>query len=67
MEETIRHMRKAIDLADGMLETANHAESECDETCVFAVYGIVRDSAYRIKKAAENEFRSLVGSDQFHL
>ena len=48
LDETIEITRKMIDLADC-------AEEKCTDNGCAAVYGILRDSAYRIRKEAEQE------------
>jgi hypothetical protein len=38
-----------------MIELANRGYSECQDSGCMILYGIVLDSAYKMKKIAENE------------
>lgn len=57
MKKCNKHIMDALQLVSELLELAengdNHAE---DDNCV-VLYGIIRDSAFKIKRAAESEYR----------
>ncbi|MFC1892207.1 hypothetical protein ACFLZT_07435 [Thermodesulfobacteriota bacterium] len=48
-------IRKTLDLAKAMLDLANEGDAAREDTNCGVLYGVLRDSAYRIKQLAENE------------
>ena len=50
-----RNIKKTIQLTEDMIELADRGDVERDDTGCGILYGIVRDSAYKIKKLAEIE------------
>jgi len=48
-------IRKTLDLAKTMLDLANEGDAAREDTNCGILYGVLRDSAYRIKQLAENE------------
>ena len=50
-----RHIRETFDMVRRMIILADEGEQDStDDSCV-VLYGIIRDSAYRIKAEAERE------------
>ena len=49
------NIRRSLDLARDLIMLASQGEADsCDESCM-ALYGIVRDCAYKIRGVAERE------------
>ena len=55
MKRCNENIEKTIRIADAMLDLAGHGDIEREDVGCGVLYGILRDSAYRIKKAAEVE------------
>ena len=55
MKACNKNIAKTIDLAEKMIELANSGDSDREDVGCGILYGILRDSAYRIKKIAEEE------------
>jgi hypothetical protein len=49
------NIKKTIKIAEKMIEMANTGDADREDTGCGILYGILRDSAYRIKKIAEAE------------
>jgi hypothetical protein len=49
------NIEKTIKLTDQMIQLANIGDAQREDTGCGILYGIVRDSAYKIKKLAEEE------------
>jgi hypothetical protein len=52
-----RNLRKALSLVEAMLELANQGDADREDVGCGVLYGIIRDSAYKIKQIAEDEKR----------
>ncbi|MBF0225642.1 MAG: hypothetical protein HQK76_09335 [Desulfobacterales bacterium] len=50
-----RNLRKVIRLSYEMLELADHGDTHREDAGCGIVYGTLRDTAYKIRKLAENE------------
>lgn len=50
-----KNIQKTLKLVDEMIDLANSGDQERDDVGCGVLYGILRDSAYRIKKVAEQE------------
>jgi hypothetical protein len=50
-----KNIRKTLKLVEKMIELANSGDEDRDDVGCGILYGILRDSAYRIKKIAEKE------------
>jgi hypothetical protein len=48
-------IKKAIALADDMLNLSDEGDSVREDSSCGVLYGVIRDSAYRIKRMAEDE------------
>ena len=49
------NIERSLDMASGLIMLASQGEADsCDESCM-ALYGIVRDCAYKIRGVAERE------------
>jgi hypothetical protein len=48
-------IRKTLKLAEKMIELADYGDSVREDDGCGVLYGILRDSAYRIKKLAQSE------------
>ena len=51
-------IRKTLELAERMLELADEGDAVRQDVGCGVLYGVMRDSAYRIKKLAEAERRA---------
>ena len=49
------NIKKTIKLTEDMIELANQGDADRDDTGCGILYGIVRDTAYKIRKLAEVE------------
>jgi len=49
------NIKKTLKIAEKMIEMANTGDADREDTGCGILYGILRDSAYRIKKIAEAE------------
>lgn len=49
------HIRKTIKLTNEMLEISDQGEADREDTGCGILYSVLRDSAYRLRKLAENE------------
>ena len=50
-----RHIREAFELVKNMIILSDSGEAHCRDNGCALLYGVIRDSAYRIKKEAERE------------
>ncbi|MBC2716088.1 MAG: hypothetical protein HF978_12345 [Desulfobacteraceae bacterium] len=55
MKACNQNIRKTLKLVEKMIELANSGDEDRDDVGCGILYGILRDSAYRIKKIAEEE------------
>ena len=55
MKSCNKNIRKTLKLVEKMIELANSGDEDRDDVGCGILYGIIRDSAYRIKKIAEKE------------
>jgi hypothetical protein len=55
MEPCDKSIRKTLEMVKAMLEIADQGDAVREDTGCGVLYGVVRDSAYRIKKLAEVE------------
>lgn len=55
MKPCNENIEKTIRIADALLDLAGQGDIEREDVGCGVLYGIMRDSAYRIKKAAEAE------------
>ncbi len=55
----LKHIDQAIDLAEKMIHLADDVEAKCDDDRCLVVCSIIRDSAYKIRRAAERESEAI--------
>jgi hypothetical protein len=55
----LKQIEKAIELAEKMIQLADDVEVRCDDDHCLVVYGVIRDSAYKIRRAAEQETQAI--------
>jgi hypothetical protein len=55
MKPCDKSIRKTLEMVKAMLEVADQGDAVREDTGCGVLYGVVRDSAYRIKKLAEVE------------
>ncbi len=55
LKDCNQNIRKTLDLVEKMIELANSGDLGREDVGCGILYGILRDSAYRIKKIAEEE------------
>ncbi|MCJ7776355.1 MAG: hypothetical protein MUP08_08210 [Desulfobulbaceae bacterium] len=55
MKPCDKSIRKTLEMVKAMLEVADQGDAVREDTGCGVLYGVVRDSAYRIKKLAESE------------
>ena len=51
------NLRKTLSLVEQMIALANQGDADREDVGCGILYGIIRDSAYKIKKIAEEEIR----------
>jgi hypothetical protein len=51
------NIRRSLDLAKDMIMLANQGEADSTDDSCMALYGVLRDCAYKIQGAAERERR----------
>ncbi len=49
------NIKRTLVLVEEMIEMANKGDIEREDTGCGILYGVLRDSAYKLKKLAENE------------
>ena len=49
----------ALELAEEMIRQTDRVETVCDDDGCLVVYSVIKDCAYKIKKAAQRELRTL--------
>ena len=54
------HIVKTLELAEAMLHLADRGEADREDNGCGILYGVLRDSAYKLKKLAEAEKRNHV-------
>lgn len=52
-----RNLRKALNLVDEMIDLADQGDADREDVGCGVLYGIIRDSAYKIQKMAQEEKR----------
>ncbi len=55
----LKHIDAAFDLAEKMTQLADDVEATCDDDRCLVVCSIIRDSAYKIRQAAERESEAI--------
>ena len=55
MKPCDKNLKSALQLADKMIELANKGDAEREDTGCGILYGVLLDSAYKLKKLAECE------------
>jgi len=50
-----RNIRKTLNLVDEMIRVADKGDIEREDNGCGILYGVLRDSAYKVKKLAEQE------------
>jgi hypothetical protein len=53
-----RHIARTLELADEMIALADQGDSDREDSGCGILYGILRDSAFKLKKLAEAEKQS---------
>ncbi len=57
MKPCDRNIKQTLQLTDEMIKLANKGDLEREDTGCGILYGVLRDSAYKIKQLAEEEKR----------
>ena len=55
MRPSDNNINKTLQLTNAMIDLADKGDGEREDTGCGILYGVVRDSAYKIKKLAEKE------------
>ena len=55
MKPCDQNIKKTLEMADAMIKLATKGDAEREDNGCGILYGIVLDSAYKIKKIAEDE------------
>lgn len=55
MKPCDKSIKKTLEIVKAMLDVADQGDAVREDTGCGVLYGVVRDSAYRIKKLAESE------------
>jgi hypothetical protein len=57
-------LKETLQLAERMLRLADHGDAVRNDPGCGVVYGMLRDSAYKLKQLAEAEHRAHLGKNQ---
>ena len=49
------HLKETLELTDVMIDLANRGDDDREDTGCGILYGVIRDSAFKIRKLAEEE------------
>ncbi|MFC1859711.1 hypothetical protein ACFL9U_17030 [Thermodesulfobacteriota bacterium] len=49
------NIQRTLELVDAMLKVANQGDADREDVGCGILYGVLRDSAYKVKKLAEEE------------
>ena len=49
------HIQEAFDLCRQLITLADEGEADCEDNGCVALYGLIRDCAYRMRREAERE------------
>ena len=49
------NIRKTLDLVNDMIQLANQGDADREDVGCGILYGVLRDSAYKVKRLAEEE------------
>ena len=60
MKACNKNIKKTLTLVEKMIELANSGDKDREDVGCGILYGILRDSAYRIKRIAESEKKAHV-------
>ena len=55
MKPCDRNIQSTLDLVEDMMKIADRGDIEREDTGCGILYGVLRDSAYKVKKLAEKE------------
>ena len=55
MKPCDKNIKKTLQLADHMIELSNNGDADREDVGCGILYGILRDSGYKLKKLAEKE------------
>jgi hypothetical protein len=58
-----KNLKDALQLTDKMIELANKGNAEREDTGCGILYGVLLDSAYKLKKFAEHEKENHLNKD----
>ncbi|MCF8105375.1 MAG: hypothetical protein K9K64_07830 [Desulfohalobiaceae bacterium] len=58
MKACDKNIQKTLDLAQSMIDLANQGDEDREDSGCGILYGVLLDSAYRIRKLAEKEKRA---------
>ena len=58
MKSCDENISKTIDMAEDMIRLADQGDADREDTGCGILYGVLRDSAYKLKKMAETEKRN---------
>ncbi len=57
--DCMQRLLAAMELAEEMIRMTDRVENVCDDDGCLVVFGVIKDCAYKIKKAAQRELRIL--------
>jgi hypothetical protein len=60
------NLKKTIELVDSMIELANEGDAYREDVGCGILFGIMRDTAYRLKKLAEEEKQKHIKKGWWH-
>ena len=61
-----KYFLEAIQLSEKLIQLANEAHSECDDDRCLVFFGIILDSASKIRQEAENRLKTLEAETAKH-
>ena len=55
----MQQLLAALELAEEMIRMTDRVENVCDDDGCLVVFGVIKDCAYKIKRAAQRELQDL--------
>jgi len=62
----LQQVLAALELAEEMIRATDRVETKCDHDGCLVVYSVIKDCAYKIKKAAQRELQTLCDHKASH-
>ncbi len=64
--DCMQQVLAALELAEEMIRLTDRVEAVCDDDGCLVIYSVIKDCAYKIKKAAQRELQTLCYRNVYH-